>query len=85
MNLINTIVAAAVFGMSVNAFAAVSDISYVTHGTKAGQQPKVGHITQPRWSDINAVTEKGTPNEVKPIAKAVGNYSFGDISAVTHN
>ena len=85
MNLIKTLIAAAVLGMSVNAIAAVSDISSVTHGSRAGQEPKVGHITQPRWSDLNAVTEKGTSNEVKPIAKAAGNYSFGDISAVTHN
>ena len=85
MKLVKTTIAAALFGMSVSAFAAVSDISYVTHGSKAGQEPKVGQIAQPRWSDINAVTEKGTSNEVKPFTKAAGNYSFGDISKVTHN
>jgi hypothetical protein len=85
MKLVKTTIAAALFGMSVSAFAAVSDISYVTHGSKAGQQPQVGQIAQPRWSDINAVTEKGASNEVKPFTKSAGNYSFGDISKVTHN
>jgi len=85
MKLVKTTIAAALFGMSVSAFAAVSDISYVTHGSKAGQKPTVGQVTQPRWSDINAVTEKGASNEVKPFAKSAGNYSFGDISKVTHN
>jgi len=83
--MIKTTLAAVLFGMSVSAFAAVSDISYVTHGSKAAQAPTVGQIAQPRWSDINAVTEKGASNEVKPFAKAAGNYSYGDISKVTHN
>jgi len=85
MKLVKTTIAAVLFGMSVSAFAAVSDLSYVTHGSRSGQAPKSGQITEPRWSDINAVTEKGASNEVKPFAKATGNYSFGDISAVTHN
>ena len=85
MKLVKTTIAAALLGMSVSAFAAVSDLSYVTHGSKAGQQPKAGQITEPRWSDINAVTEKGASNEVKPFTKSARSYSFGDISAVTHN
>lgn len=85
MKLTKTIIAAAMFGMSASTFAAVSDISYVTHGSKASQQPKAGQITQPRWSDLNAVTEKDVSNEVKPFAKSAGNYRYGDISAVTHN
>ena len=85
MKLVKTTIAAILFGMSVSAFAAVSDISYVTHGSKAGQQPKAGQIAQPSWSDINAVTEKGASTEVKPFATSAGNYRYGDISAVTHN
>ncbi|MGD2141356.1 MAG: hypothetical protein PVH25_13230 [Burkholderiales bacterium] len=85
MKIVKTTIAAVMFGMSVSAFAAVSDISSVTHGSKAGQKPQVGQIAQPRWSDINSVTEKGASNEVKPFTKAAGNYSFGDISNVTHN
>ena len=85
MKLIKTTFAAALFGMSVSAFAAVSDISYVTHGSQQGREPTVGQIAEPRWSDINAVTEKGASNEVKPFAKSAGNYRYGDISAVTHN
>jgi hypothetical protein len=86
MKLIKTTIAAALFGLSISAFAAVSDISNVTHGTKAGQTPQqTGQISQPRWSDINAVTEKGVSNEVKPFAKSAANYGYGDISAVTHN
>ncbi len=83
MKLVKTTIAAALFGLSVSAFAAVSDISYVTHGANSGQQQQVGQISEPRWSDRNAVT---TPSsELKPFAKAAGNYRFGDISAVTHN
>jgi hypothetical protein len=85
MKLIKTTIAAALFGLSISAFAAVSDISNVTHGTKAGQAPQVGQVSQPSWSDINAVTEKGVSKEVRPFAKSAANYSYGDISAVTHN
>jgi len=85
MKRITTTFAAVLFGMSVSAFAAVSDISFVTHGSQKGQEPTVGQIAQPSWSDINAVTEKGASNEVKPFARSVGNYGYGDISAVTHN
>ncbi len=80
--MIKTIIAAALFGLSLNAFAAVSDLSNVTHGSKAGQELKVGQISEPRFSDRNA---DGPQTEVKPFAKTSGNYSFGDISNVTHN
>ena len=80
--MIKTTIAAVLFGLSVNAFAAVSDLSNVTHGSQAGQEQKIGQITEPRWSDRNAMNPR---SEVKPFAKAAGNYSFGDISKVTHN
>jgi len=80
--MIKTIITAALLGLSVNAFAAVSDLSNVTHGSQAGQEQKIGQITEPRWSDLNAQDPR---SEVKPFAKSAGNYSFGDISKVTHN
>jgi hypothetical protein len=83
--MIKTIIATALLGLSLNAFAAVSDISNVTHGSQAGVQPQVGQISQPRFSDLSAVTEKGANEQVKPFAKSAGNYRYGDISAVTHN
>ena len=82
MKLVTTTIAAAMFGLSLNAFAAVSDISNVTHGSKAGQEQQVGQLSEPRWSD-RASMNPGT--EVKPFTKAAANYSFGDISSVTHN
>ena len=84
MTLIKTTIAAALFGLSVNAFAAVGDISNVTHGSISAQETQVGG-SQPSWSDLSAVTQKGTSKEAKPFAKSAGNYSFGDISKVTHN
>ena len=80
--IIKTTIAAAALLLSMNAFAATSDLSNVTHGDKAGQELKVGQITEPRWSDRNAMDPR---SEAKPFAKAAGNYSFGDISSVTHN
>ena len=80
--MIKTTLIAALLGLSVNAFAAVNDLSNVTHGSQAGQELKVGQISEPRWSDRNAQSPR---SEVKPFAKAAGNYSFGDISKVTHN
>ena len=80
--MIKTIITATLFGLSLNAVAAVSDISNVTHGSQAGQELKVGQISEPRWSDRNAMDPR---SEAKPFAKAAGNYSFGDISSVTHN
>ena len=80
--MIKTTIAAALFGLSLNAVAAVSDISNVTHGSQAGQELKVGQITEPRWTDRNSMDPR---SQAKPFAKAAGNYSFGDISSVTHN
>jgi hypothetical protein len=83
MKFIKITLAAALFGLSVNAFAAASDLSNVTHGSKDGQQqPQTGQISQPSWSDRNAINPQ---SDVKPFAKSAGNYSFGDISSVTHN
>jgi hypothetical protein len=82
MKLVTTTIAAALLGLSLNTFAAVSDISNVTHGSQSGQKLKVGQITEPRFSDRNAVAPR---SEAKPFAKAAGNYSFGDLSSVTHN
>ncbi len=83
MKLVQTTIAAALLGLSLNTFAAVSDLSYVTHGSnKAGQELQIGQIAEPRWSDRNA----GRPQtEVKPFTKSAGNHRFGDISSVTHN
>ena len=80
--IIKTTIAAALLGLSMNAFAAVSDLSNVTHGAKAGQEQQVGQISEPRWSDRNAVAPR---SEVRPFAKSAGNYRFGDLSSVTHN
>jgi len=56
--MIKTTIAAVLFGLSVNAFAAVSDLSNVTHGSQAGQDLKVGQISEPRWSDRNAMAPR---------------------------
>jgi len=80
--MIKTTIAAVLFGLSVNAFAAVSDLSTVTHGSQAGQELKVGQISEPRWSDRNAQDSRSA---VKPFAQSAGNYGFSDISKVTHN
>jgi len=82
MKLVKTTIAAAMFGLSVSAFAAVSDLSNVTHGSQAGQEQKIGQISEPRWGDRNAMNPR---TEVKSFAKSAGNYSFSDISSVTHN
>ena len=80
--MIKTTLAAVLFGLSLNAVAAVSDISNVTHGSQAGKELKVGQISEPRWSDRNSLDQR---SEAKPFAQAAGNYSFGDINSVTHN
>ncbi len=80
--MLKTIIAAALFGLSVNAFAAVSDLSNVTHGSQAGQELKTGQISEAKWSDRNAMNPR---SDSKPFAQSAGNYSFGDISNVTHN
>ena len=46
--IIKTTIATAALLLSMNAFAAVSDLSSVTHGDKAGQALQVGQITAPR-------------------------------------
>ncbi len=84
MNIIKTTIAAAVLGFSFNAVAAVNDISDVTHGSITGTQSQVGG-SQPSWSDLSAVTQKGASTQAKPFAKSAGNYRFSDINAVTHN
>jgi len=80
--MIKTTIAAILFGLSLNAVAAVSDISNVTHGSQVGQELKVGQISEPRFSDRNAMDPR---SDAKPFAKAAGDYSFGDLSSVTHN
>ena len=80
--IIKTTIAAALLGLSMNAFAATSDLSSVTHGDKAGQALNVGQITEPRWSDRASLDMRAA---AKPFAKSAGNYRFGDISSVTHN
>ena len=80
--IIKTTIATAALLLSMNAFAAVSDLSSVTHGDKAGQALQVGQVSEPRWSDRASLTPRA---EVKPFAKSAGNYRFGDISSVTHN
>ena len=80
--MIKTTIAAVLFGLSVNAFAAVSDLSNVTHGSQAGQELKVGQISEPRWSDRNAMNPR---SDSKPFAQTAGDYRFGDINSVTHN
>jgi hypothetical protein len=80
--MIKTIIAAAVFGLCVNAVAAVSDLSNVTHGSQASEELEVGEITQPKWSDRNAMNPRC---EAKPFAQSAGNYRFGDLASVTHN
>ena len=84
MKFIKTTIAAAVLGFSFNAFAAVNDISDVTHGSISSTQSHVGG-SQPSWSDLSAVTQKGASQEAKPFVKSAGNYRFGDINSVTHN
>ena len=84
MKFIKTTIAAAVLGFSFNAFAAVNDISDVTHGSISSTQSHVGG-SQPSWSDLSAVTQKGTSKQAKPFVQSAGNYRFGDINSVTHN
>jgi hypothetical protein len=82
MTVIKITITAALFGLSVNAFAAVSDLSSVTHGSQAGEELKVGEITKPNWSDRNAMNPRC---DSKPFAQSAGKYRFSDINSVTHN
>ena len=81
--IIKTTIAAALLGLSMNAFAAVNDINDVTHSQISSQELSVGGA-QPKWSDISAVT-KPAGQEARPLTKSAGNYRFSDINAVTHN
>jgi hypothetical protein len=81
--IIKTTIAAALLGLSMNAFAAVNDINDVTHSQISSQELRVGGA-QPKWSDISAVT-KPAGQEARPLTKSAGNYRFSDINSVTHN
>jgi hypothetical protein len=61
---------------------AIADRVWMFVAGLADQELKVGQISGPRFSDRNAQTPR---SEVKPFAKSAGNYSFRDISKVTHN
>ena len=81
--IIKTTIAAALLGLSMNAFAAVNDINDVTHSQISSQELRVGGA-QPKWSDISAVT-KPAGQEARPLTKSAGNFRFSDINSVTHN
>ena len=81
--IIKTTIAAALLGLSMNAFAAVNDINDVTHSQISSQELRVGGA-QPKWSDISAVT-KPAGQETRPLTKSASNYRFSDINSVTHN
>ena len=81
--IIKSTIAAALLGLSMNAFAAVNDINDVTHSSISSQEVRVGG-TQAGWSDLSGVTQPGA-QEARPLAKTAGNYRFSDISSVTHN
>jgi hypothetical protein len=99
MKLFTTIIAAALFGLSLNAFAAVSDISTVTHGASAVAKPQVGGsdafsrtdlsaVTHGSASntDLSAVTHGSASNEAKQVGRySENNYRASDITSVTHN
>ena len=82
--IIKSTIAAALLGLSMNAFAAVNDINDVTHSSISSQELRVGG-SKPGWSDLSAVTQPGATQEARPLAKTAGNYRFSDISSVTHN
>ena len=84
MTLIRTTITAALFSLSVNASAAVNDLSNITHHSISSQQTQVGG-SQPNWSDLSAVTQKDASQEARPFTKSAHRYSFSDISSVTHN
>jgi hypothetical protein len=84
MKIIKATIAAAALGLSVNAFATVNDINDVTHSSIASQELRIGG-SEPRWSDLSAVTRPGAIQEARPLTKSAGNYRFSDITSVTHN
>jgi hypothetical protein len=86
MKLFTTIIAAALFGLSLNAFAAVSDISTVTHGASAVAKPQVGGSDAFSRTDLSAVTHGSASNEAKRVGRySENNYRASDITSVTHN
>ena len=85
MKIVKTVVAAASLGLSLNAVAAASDLSSVTHGAGYGSELKTGQIFEPAFSDRSASKLKRARGEAKPLAESAGNYRFSDINSVTHN
>ena len=85
MKTVNAILAAVCFGFSLNAVAAASDLSSVTHGADYGSELKTGQIFEPAFSDRSASKLKRARGDVKPLAESAGNYRFSDINSVTHN
>ena len=85
MKLIKTIIVAALFGMSFSAFAAVSDLTYQTHGPQyEGQDQEFGTVTERRFADYGQ-GPKIKVEKIKPVTESFGNSRFSDLSAVTHD
>ena len=92
--IIKTTIAAALLGLSMNAFAAVdgesnfyrfSDINSVTQGADyAGTELKSGRIDGfYKWSDRNQV-QGAVPSSLKPVGKTAESfYSWSDLNSVT--
>ena len=86
MKLITTTIAAALFGLSLNAVAAVSDLSSVTHAGAEMGAKTVGGQDAISGSDLTAVTHGAASKEVKQLGRfAAENYRASDITAITHN
>ena len=86
MKLITTTIAAALLGLSLNAVAAVSDLSSVTHAGAEMGNKTVGGQDAITSSDLTAVTHGPAMNEVKQVGRfAAKNYRASDITAITHN
>ena len=86
MKVITTTIAAALFGLSLNTFAAVSDLSSVTHAGAEMGSKTVGGQDAISNTDLTAVTHGPAVNEVKQVGRfAAKNYRASDITAITHN
>ena len=86
MKLVTTTIAAALFGLSLNAVAAVSDLSSVTHAGAEMGSKTVGGQDAISSTDLTAVTHGSASNEAKQVGRySANNYRFGDINSVTHN
>ena len=86
MKLVTTTIAAALLGLSLNAFAAVSDISTVTHGASAVAKPQASGSDAFSRTDLSAVTHGSASNEAKQVGRySENNYRASDITSVTHN